>query len=74
MRVKICGIRSIEEARLALSCGADALGFLIGLDYPTDDKIAPRAAKAIVATLPPFVSSVLVTHRTELAWVADTAK
>lgn len=64
----------MDDARLALSCGADALGVLIGLDYPTDDEIAPDAAKAIVASLPPFVSSVLVTHRTELDWVADMGK
>jgi phosphoribosylanthranilate isomerase len=71
MRVKICGITNLEEARLALSCGADAVGFLIGLDYRTDDAIEPSAAKKIIASLPPFVSSVLVTHRTEPGWVVE---
>jgi len=64
----------MDEARLAVSCRADALGFLIGLDYSTDDEIAPDAAKDIIASLPPFVSSVLVTHRTDFKWVADTGK
>lgn len=71
MRVKICGITKIEEAQVALSCGADALGFLIGLGYRTDDEIDASAAKKIIASIPPFVSSVLVTHRTEPGWVAE---
>ena len=74
MRVKICGITTIEEAKLALSCGADALGFLIGLDYRTEDAIDPSAAEKIIASLPPFVSSVLVTHRTEPGWLAEMSQ
>ena len=74
VRVKICGITSFEEARMAISCGADAVGFLIGLNYPTDDEIDTLAAKEIIASLPPFVSSVLVTHKKELDWVVDTCQ
>ncbi len=74
VRVKICGITSLKEALLAIGCGADALGFLVGLNYRTDDEIDISAAKEIIASLPPFVSSVLVTHRKELTWVADTCQ
>lgn len=74
VRVKICGITSFEEARMAISCGADAVGFLVGLNYPTDDEIDTLAAEEIIASLPPFVSSVLVTHRKELDWVVDTCR
>jgi phosphoribosylanthranilate isomerase len=74
VRVKICGTTSAEDARLALAAGADALGFLVGLDYPTDDELSPVAARAIVAALPPFVSAVLVTHRTDPAWIGRTAR
>jgi phosphoribosylanthranilate isomerase len=74
MRVKICGIRNAEEARIAVDSGADALGFLCGLDYPTYDQVDAAAARQIIAALPPFVSSVLVTHRTELAWVAEACR
>jgi phosphoribosylanthranilate isomerase len=71
MRVKICGIRNAEEARLALDCGADVLGFLCGLNYPTDDELDPPSAQRIIANLPPFVSTVLVTHQTHLDWVVQ---
>lgn len=73
MRVKMCGIASKADALMAISFGADALGFLIGLDYATDDEIDPAGARAIIAALPPFVSTVLVTHRTDPGWVAKTA-
>ncbi len=62
LRVKICGIASPEDARLAVEAGADALGFLVGLRYETADRLTPEKAQAIIAVLPPFVSSVLVTH------------
>ena len=71
MRVKICGITTLDEARMAIGCGADALGFLLGLNYPTDDEVSPSNAAEIIAALPPFVSSALVTHKKELGWVAE---
>lgn len=74
MRVKICGIRNLDEARMAVSSGADALGFLCGLNYRTDDELDLRAAQAIMAEVPPFVSSVLVTHKVELDWVAQACR
>jgi phosphoribosylanthranilate isomerase len=72
--VKICGTTSEADAELALSAGAGGLGFLIGLEYPSDDEIEPGAARAIIEKLPPFVASVLVTHRDDPAWIARTAR
>lgn len=69
MRVKICGIRRVEDALAAVLSGADAVGCLVGLDYATPDRVAPATARAIFEALPPFVARVLVTHRTGLAEV-----
>lgn len=55
---------------MAVSFGADALGFLVGLNYFTDDEIDLQAARRIISETPPFVSSVLVTHKVDLDWVA----
>lgn len=69
IHVKICGIRSLAEALAALEAGPDALGFLVGLDYPTDDALEPGEARAIGLAIPPGVRRVLVTHRTTAAEV-----
>jgi len=74
VRFKICGIVSKEDALLAVASGADALGFLVGLDYPSDDEIAEEAAAEIIAVVPPFVSTVLVTHRVDTAWIVAAAR
>ncbi len=74
MKVKICGITDLEDALLALHYGADALGFLIGLDYPSEDTVTKEFARETIAKLPPFVSSVLVTHKTDLKTIIDLSK
>ena len=62
LRVKLCGIRSQADLAIALNAGADALGFIVGARHRTEDELTPAAAAALLATLPPFVSSVMVTH------------
>jgi phosphoribosylanthranilate isomerase len=69
MRVKICGLRRLEDALAAVAAGADAVGCLVGLDYTAPDQVAPSIARGIFEALPPFVARVLVTHRTGLAEV-----
>jgi phosphoribosylanthranilate isomerase len=62
IRIKICGIKRVEDARIAIDGGADALGLLVGQRHASRDFISADEAASIAAALPPFVSSVLVTH------------
>lgn len=55
-RVKVCGITSLDDARLAVEAGADAVGFIFVEKTPrfvTPEQVAP-----IVRRLPPFVTPV----------------
>ena len=56
VKVKICGIRSLEEAEAALDEGADALGFNFWPGSPR--YIPPRSASEIIARLSPMASTV----------------
>ena len=56
MLVKICGITRLEDAEAAIEFGAGALGFVF---WPKSPRyVDPEQARAIVAQLPPFVSTV----------------
>jgi phosphoribosylanthranilate isomerase len=56
VRVKICGVRTVAEARQAAEAGADAVGLNFYRKSPR--YVAPAEAEAIVAALPPFVAAV----------------
>lgn len=56
MKIKLCGITSVEDARLCVEAGADALGFIFVEGTPR--YVTPDAAAQIIAGLPPFVTPV----------------
>ena len=56
VRVKVCGIRSLEEAEASIDAGADALGF--NFWGPSPRYISPEAARDIIARLPPLVANI----------------
>jgi phosphoribosylanthranilate isomerase len=61
-RVKICCIRSVDEAMLAIRYGASALGLVA--DMPSGPGVIPEELiSEIASAVPPYVTSVLLTSR-----------
>ena len=56
VKVKICGITTVEDALACVESGADALGFVF---YPKSKRaVTPQVVRKITQNLPPFVSKV----------------
>lgn len=70
VKVKICGITSMTDARMAVELGTDALGFVFA---PSPRQISPNRAKDIIRRLPPFVTPVGVFVDEEIGKVLDVA-
>src|SRR5262245_51604424 len=71
VRVKICGLTRFEDAELAISLGADAIGFVL---WPSSPRaIAVAEARRIVRALPPLATRVGVFVNTPPAEVAEIA-
>jgi len=69
-RVKICCIASVDEAALAINCGASALGLVSnmpsGPGVISDGRIAE-----IAATIPPAIGTFLLTSRQKVADIIE---
>ncbi len=56
VKIKICGMTSLEDTLLAVKEGADAVGFIFYKKSPR--AVSVKTVKSIVAALPPFVEAV----------------
>jgi len=72
VRVKICGVTNVRDARLAARLGADAIGFNLYRGSPR--YIKPARVKAIVAALPPFALTVGVFVNETAEMVMETCR
>ncbi|ACV47884.1 MULTISPECIES: phosphoribosylanthranilate isomerase [Halomicrobium] len=60
-RVKVCGITRREDREAVVAAGADAIGVINGVSVDTPREVDDETAAALVAGVPPLVTSVLVT-------------
>jgi len=56
MRIQLCGITSLDDARRCVDAGVDALGFIFVPGTPRH--VTAETAARIIETLPPFVTPV----------------
>ncbi len=69
-RVKVCCIASVDEARLAVRCGASALGLVS--EMPSGPGVIPEDRIAQIAeSVPPPIATFLLTSRTESEAIVD---
>lgn len=60
-RVKVCGFTHEEDVTAAVSAGVDAVGTIVDVPVETPREVTPNKAASLAGTVPPFVSTVLVT-------------
>ncbi|MFP4333113.1 MAG: phosphoribosylanthranilate isomerase [Campylobacterales bacterium] len=72
MRVKICGITTLEDAIVCEKNGADAIGFI--LYKPSSRYIKPEAIREITKNLSPFISKVGVFVEEDSAFVDEVVE
>jgi len=71
MLVKICGIKDIENALVAVENGADALGFVFA---PSSRRITPEDARKIIQNLPRDILRVGVFVNASISSVKEIAE
>ncbi len=73
VRVKICGITRKEDLNAAAAAGADAVGFVVGVDSSSRN-ISLANAEKLIKQVPPFIKTVIVTVPANLQELMVTRK
>lgn len=73
-RVKICGITRGVDLRAAVEAGADAIGVIADVPVDTPREVDLSTAAELVAEVPPFVTSTLVTMPDSPREAVDAAR
>jgi phosphoribosylanthranilate isomerase len=60
MKVKICGIKTEHDLKMAVNAGADAVGFITEVPVDSPRKISISETSRLISKVPVFVTSVLV--------------
>jgi phosphoribosylanthranilate isomerase len=69
VKIKFCGITSVEDAKKSAILGVDAIGLIFFKDSPR--YVTPEKASAITSILPPFITSVGVFVNEELGFIEE---
>jgi phosphoribosylanthranilate isomerase len=73
VRVKICGITSLEDLRIAVEAGADAVGFIVGVPE-SPRNLSFDAARKMINAVPVFVDPVVVTASEDLRLLREISR
>ena len=72
IKVKICGMTSVDDAGVAVASGADMIGLIF---YPPSPRyVTPQQARQIVASLPPSCVPVVVFVNEDVATITAIAR
>ena len=71
MRVKVCGFTDEGDLAAAVTAGVDAVGLIAGVTVETPREIPLTEASRLAETVPPLVSTVLVTMPADVGEARD---
>lgn len=72
-RVKVCGLTRADDVATVVDAGADAIGAVVDVPVDTPREVSPGQARSLFETVPPFVTTVLVTMPETVADARDLA-
>ncbi|MEJ2270955.1 MAG: phosphoribosylanthranilate isomerase [Candidatus Bathyarchaeota archaeon] len=70
VRVKICGLTREEDLAIAVSMGADAVGFLVGVPE-SPRNLTLKRAENLLSKVPIFIDKVVVTPPKSIEWLLE---